>query len=92
MTALVKNAGRNSYADPVAMTEAQWDDVMGVDLKSAWLCARAVLPAMLAAEKGSILNIASIHATMTYPGYFPYAAAKSSGALRKGLDVPEVDR
>ena len=77
VTALVNNAGRNSYADPVAMTEAQWDDVFSVDLKSAWLMARAVLPDMLAARAGVILNIASIHADMTYAGMFPYAAAKS---------------
>ncbi len=44
VTGLVNNAGCNSYADPVAMTEAQWDDDFSVDLKSAWLCARAVLP------------------------------------------------
>lgn len=77
VTGLVNNAGKNSYADPVTMTEAQWDDVFGVDLKSAWLVARAVLPAMIAARRGSIVNIASIHADMTYPGFFPYAAAKS---------------
>jgi NAD(P)-dependent dehydrogenase (short-subunit alcohol dehydrogenase family) len=77
VTGLVNNAGRNSYADPVTMTEEQWDDVFAVDLKSAWLCARAMLPDMLAAERGSIVNIASIHADMTYPGMFPYAAAKS---------------
>src|SRR5262245_17930706 len=49
VTGLVNNAGRNSYADPVAMTEAQWDDVFAVDLKSAWLMSRAVLPDMIAA-------------------------------------------
>ena len=32
---------------------------------------------MLAAEHGSIVNIASLHADMTYAGMFPYAAAKS---------------
>lgn len=77
VTALVNNAGRNSYADPVAMTEAEWEDVFAVDLKSAWLCARAVLPAMIEARKGAILNIASVHADHTFKGYFPYAAAKS---------------
>jgi NAD(P)-dependent dehydrogenase (short-subunit alcohol dehydrogenase family) len=77
VTGLVNNAGRNSYADPVKMTEAEWDDVFGVDLKSAWLMARAVLPAMIAARRGAIVNIASVHADMTYKGMFPYAAAKS---------------
>lgn len=76
-TGLVNNAGRNSYADPVAMTTDQWDEVFGVDLKGAWLTARAVLPHMLGARHGSIVNIASLHATLTCPGMFPYAAAKS---------------
>jgi len=77
VTGLVNNAGKNAYADPVTMTEAEWDDVFAVDLKAAWLMARAVLPGMIAARKGSIVNIASIHADMTIPGMFPYAAAKS---------------
>jgi NAD(P)-dependent dehydrogenase (short-subunit alcohol dehydrogenase family) len=77
VTGLVNNAGRNSYADPVKMTEAEWDDVFAVDLKAAWLAARAVLPGMITAKAGSIVNIASVHADMTYPGFFPYAAAKS---------------
>jgi NAD(P)-dependent dehydrogenase (short-subunit alcohol dehydrogenase family) len=77
VTGLVNNAGRNVYADPVAMTEEEWEDVFAIDLKSAWLVARAVLPAMQAAKKGAIVNIASLHAEMTYPGMFPYAAAKS---------------
>ncbi|MFD5088166.1 SDR family NAD(P)-dependent oxidoreductase [Kitasatospora sp. NPDC058406] len=76
-TGLVNNAGRNAYADPLTMTTDQWDEVFGVDLKSAWLMARAVLPDMLTAGHGSIVNIASMHATLTCPGMFPYAAAKS---------------
>ena len=77
VTALVNNAGRNSYADPVEMTEVEWDEVFSVDLKSAWLAARQMLPDMIAAGQGAILNIASLHAEMTYAGMFPYAAAKS---------------
>jgi NAD(P)-dependent dehydrogenase (short-subunit alcohol dehydrogenase family) len=77
VSGLVNNAGRNSYADAVTMTEQDWDDVFGVDLKAAWLVARQVLPGMIAMKRGSIVNIASIHADMTYPGFFPYAAAKS---------------
>ena len=77
ITGLVNNAGRNSYADPVTMTEQQWEDVFDVDLKAAWLTAREALPDMIANKKGSIVNIASVHANMTYPSMFPYAAAKS---------------
>lgn len=77
VTGLVNNAGRNSNADPVTMTEAEWDDVFSVDLKAAWLCAKVILPQMLAAKYGAIVNIASVHADHTFRGYFPYAAAKS---------------
>jgi NAD(P)-dependent dehydrogenase (short-subunit alcohol dehydrogenase family) len=74
---LVNNAGVNAYFDAVAMTEADWDAVFAVDLKGAWLCAKHVLPGMRARRAGSIVNIASIHATLTIAGMFPYAAAKS---------------
>lgn len=91
-TVLVNNAGRNSYADPVAMSVDEWDDVFAVDLKGAWLLARAVLPAMIERGKGSIVNIASVHAQMTAKGYFPYAACKSGlvGMTRSlALDMAE---
>ncbi|HEX5217220.1 MAG TPA: glucose 1-dehydrogenase [Vicinamibacterales bacterium] len=74
---LVNNAGVNAYFDAATMTEAEWDAVFAVDLKGAWLCARRVLPSMLEARGGAIVNIASIHATLTIAGMFPYAAAKS---------------
>ena len=74
---LVNNAGRNAYYDPVEMTEAEWEDFMNVDFKSIWVTAKLCLPAMRKAKKGAIVNISSIHARMSYPNYFPYAAAKS---------------
>jgi len=74
---LVNNAGRNSSADPVEMTEEEWDDFFNLDLKASWLTAKFALPTMREAGAGSIVNIASIHAHMSYPNYFPYAAAKS---------------
>jgi NAD(P)-dependent dehydrogenase (short-subunit alcohol dehydrogenase family) len=74
---LVNNAGVNAYFDAIAMTGADWDRLFGVDLKSAWLCAKYALPPMKRAGRGSIVNIASIHAVLTIPGTFPYAAAKA---------------
>ncbi|TDQ00722.1 SDR family oxidoreductase [Labedaea rhizosphaerae] len=76
-TVLINNAGRNAYFDPVTMTEADWDEVFSVDLKSAWLCGRAVLPSMIERRHGSIVNVASLHSSLTTQGMFPYAAAKS---------------
>ncbi len=77
VSVLVNNAGRNVYADPVSMTEREWDDVFAVDLKAPWICTKHVLPGMTAAGRGSVVNIASLHATLTINGMFPYAAAKS---------------
>lgn len=74
---LVNNAGVNAYFDATQMTGAEWDQVFAVDLKGAWLCAKYALRAMKHARRGSIVNIASIHASLTIEGMFPYAAAKS---------------
>jgi NAD(P)-dependent dehydrogenase (short-subunit alcohol dehydrogenase family) len=74
---LVNNAGINAYFDAATMTEAEWDSVFAVDLKGAWLCAKHALVHMRRAGRGAIVNIASIHAQLTMPGMFPYAAAKS---------------
>lgn len=74
---LVNNAGVNAYYDAAAMTEAEWESVFSVDLKGAWLCAKHVLTSMKERRCGSIVNIASIHASSTTAGMFPYAAAKA---------------
>jgi NAD(P)-dependent dehydrogenase (short-subunit alcohol dehydrogenase family) len=90
VTVLVNNAGKNSYADATRMTVQEWDSVFDVDLKGAWLMARAVLPAMIERRHGAIVNIASIHSNLTTAGMFPYAAAKSGlvGMTRSlALDV-----
>ena len=77
VTGVVNNAGVNSNADPVEMTNDQWNRFFDVYLKSVWHTAKLVLPEMRKAKKGSIVNIASIHARMSFPKFFPYAAAKS---------------
>ncbi len=86
---VVNNAGVNANYDPAEMTNEEWERFFNVDLKSVWHTAKACLPDMRKAKKGSIVNIASIHARMTYQGYFPYGAAKSGiiGLTRSlGLD------
>ena len=78
VTGVVNNAGVNSYADPVTMTDKEWEDFFTIDMKPVWLTAKLALPAMRKAGKGSIVNIGSIHGELTYPGFFPYGAAKSA--------------
>ncbi len=73
---LVNNAGVNAYFDAVEMTEDDWDRVFAVDLKAAWLLAKATLPELIL-RKGSIVNMSSIQARLTIAGFFPYAAAKA---------------
>ena len=75
---LVNNAGKNFYYDATTMSESEWNNAMDVDVKGAWLCCKHILPSMIAAKAGSIVNIASVHARITAPGHFPYAAAKSA--------------
>lgn len=74
---LVNNAGVNANFDATKMSEQEWDQFFGVDLKAAWLTAKHVLPHMKDAARGSIVNISSLHGFVTRPGFFPYAAAKS---------------
>jgi NAD(P)-dependent dehydrogenase (short-subunit alcohol dehydrogenase family) len=89
---LVNNAGRNSYLDPGAATEDEWDAAFAIDLKAAWLVARAALPELLAA-RGAIVNVTSIHARLTTPGMFPYAAAKAGlEGLTRSLAVEYAPR
>ena len=76
-TVLVSNAGVNAGFDATRMTEAEWDRFFDVDLKSAWLLAKHGLPPMVAAGRGAIVNVSSLHGFATLPGFFPYAAAKS---------------
>jgi NAD(P)-dependent dehydrogenase (short-subunit alcohol dehydrogenase family) len=75
---LVNNAGKTFHYDATVMTEADWDNAMNVDVKGAWFCCKHILPGMIAANNGSIINIASVHARITAPAHFPYAAAKSA--------------
>jgi NAD(P)-dependent dehydrogenase (short-subunit alcohol dehydrogenase family) len=73
---LVNNAGVNAYFDAVAMTEDDWDSVFAVDLKAAWMLAKAALPGLIE-RRGAIVNVSSIQARLTLRGFFPYAAAKA---------------
>jgi NAD(P)-dependent dehydrogenase (short-subunit alcohol dehydrogenase family) len=75
---LVNNAGVNAYFDAATMTPDDWDATFDVDVKATWLVTQACLPPLLAAPGAAIVNVSSIHATLTLPGMFPYAAAKAA--------------
>lgn len=73
---LINNAGMNVFAEPLAMTSAEWHRCFAVDLEGAMHCSRAVLPGMLDGGGGSIVNIASVHGHRIIPDAFPYPVAK----------------
>ena len=55
---------------------ADWDRILNVNLTSMFLCAKYVLPGMLVAKRGSIVNITSVQGLFGFPGYPHYAASK----------------
>ncbi len=76
---LVNNAGSLVARLPLAkVTEAGWDEIMDLNLKSAVLCSQAVAPSMAERKSGAIVNVVSIAGRNGGgPGAGPYAAAKA---------------
>lgn len=73
---LVNNAGGAESA-PFGKTDpALWRRMLDLNLTSAYLCARAVAPAMVAAGWGRIVNVASTAGLKGYPYVSAYVAAK----------------
>ena len=76
---LVNNAGGGVPLVPlVAMSEKDWDHVINLDLKSAFLCSKAAARVMIDQKRGNIINIASAAGHRgTSPGQAAYAVAKA---------------
>ena len=76
---LVNNAGSLVERQGIKeITEERWDDVMNLNLRSAMLCSRAVVPAMIQRGSGAIVNVSSIAAhTGGGPGAGTYSVAKA---------------
>jgi len=74
---LVNNAGITRDALLLRMNEQQWDDVIRVNLKSAFNYTHAVVPVMMRARKGSIISLASVVGIAGNPAQANYAASKA---------------
>lgn len=74
---LVNNAGVTRDQLVMRMSDEDWDTVLNIDLKSAFLCTRAVIRHMLKQRWGRIISIASIIGLIGNPGQANYAAAKA---------------
>jgi 3-oxoacyl-[acyl-carrier protein] reductase len=73
---LVNNAGIFPRKAFLEMSEAEWDEMQDVNLKSMFLTSRAVLPHMIAAGAGKIVNISSVTFHLGVPGLTHYVASK----------------
>ena len=74
---LVNNAGITKDGLVMRMSEAQWDAVLNVNLKSAFNFLHAVVPGMSRQRGGSIINMASIAGQTGNPGQVNYASSKA---------------
>ncbi len=77
---LHNNVGIIDPGNPEELSEAQWDRLMAINVKSLYLTCRNVLPIMVAQGRGSIINISSIASTHSL-GYSCISYSASKGAV-----------
>ncbi len=74
---LVNSAGLNIRGPAEVLTEADWDAVLGVNLKAPFLLARTFGPAMADRGWGRVIHLGSILSAIGIAGRTPYAASKA---------------
>ncbi|RQW05979.1 SDR family oxidoreductase, partial [candidate division KSB1 bacterium] len=73
---LINNAGVGIFGKITRMNEQDWDTLMNINLKSAFLCTQAVLNGMIERETGHIINIVSVAGRQPYYNCGGYCASK----------------
>jgi len=73
---LINNAGVVLAKSAIDTSEQEWDHILGVNLKGAWLCARAAAPLMVRRGGGSIVNVASNAGLVGFRDAAAYCASK----------------
>ena len=87
---LVNNAGRGSLGTVVTQDEADWDEILAVNLKSVFLCSKHAIPAM-APGGGSIVNVASNISMVGIRDRAAYVASKGGvAALTRAMALDHV--
>jgi NAD(P)-dependent dehydrogenase (short-subunit alcohol dehydrogenase family) len=74
--ALYLDLERKQAFDEIAVDE--WDRVMAVNVRGAWLCAKAAVPRMRERGGGSLINVSSATVHMGVPGFAHYVASKAA--------------
>ena len=75
---LVNNAGIQRYSTVTDTTEEEWDLVMNVNLKSAFLCSKYAIPLMQKRGSGIVINVASVQSYITQRKVAPYTTSKTA--------------
>ncbi|RZA00002.1 MAG: SDR family oxidoreductase, partial [Sphingobacteriaceae bacterium] len=75
---LVNNAGIQRYGTVTDTTSDEWDEVMNVNLKSNFLCAKYFIPYMQKAGKGVVINVASVQSFVSQRNVAAYTTAKTA--------------
>lgn len=89
---LVNNAGIEIDKSVEQLTVADWDSILEVNLRGAFLLTQALLP-LFPESGGAIVNISSIHATHAFPNSIPYACSKAGMvALTRNLALELAPR
>ncbi len=73
---LCNNAGIGLLKSVINTSEEEWDEIIDTNLKSIYLCCKAVIPKMIAAGGGSIINIASVASFVGFKDDAAYCASK----------------
>jgi 3-oxoacyl-[acyl-carrier protein] reductase len=73
---LVNNAGFTRPAMMIKMSESQWDEVVDIHLKGAFLCSQAAARQMKVQNSGKIINVTSVAGIVGTVGQINYSAAK----------------
>tara|TARA_B000000460_G_scaffold187045_1_gene134590 strand:+ start:219 stop:986 length:768 start_codon:yes stop_codon:yes gene_type:complete len=75
---LVNNAGIQRYSTVTETSEEEWDLVMNVNLKSAFLCSKYAIPMMVNNKKGCVINVASVQSFISQKNVAPYTTSKTA--------------
>lgn len=73
---LVVSAGIQRYGTAISTDDAQWDEVIGVNLKGAWNAARATIPFLQESGGGTIVNVSSVQALASQQNVLAYTVSK----------------
>ncbi|MBS1717610.1 MAG: glucose 1-dehydrogenase [Armatimonadetes bacterium] len=85
---LVNNAGISGADKPThEVTSEEWDRLMNVNVKGVFFCTKHVLPQMMKAKRGSIINMSSIYGLIGAADAPPYHASKGAVRLMTKTDA-----